>query len=398
MNMKPTMTKAVSLSIGLAFLLASAAQSRAQADDTDLAVSHAVQNQASTITLRQKLGDAKAAAARGDLAGAAKLYEDSYELASQIGSGIDVETAQTISGLAATRLALARQAQSQGDLREAATQVNRVLKVDPKNADALAFKKQNDEMMAAMQGKMPDETTLGQLPAVAKDKIQAGTLVQDGKILYEVGKLEEAEAKLNAALKLDPDSEGAYYYLQLVKEARYSREEQIHADASQSSLVKVEQAFNTVNHSLLPISNPYATTNLVYTGTGRTEIMNKLNRIQLDSVSYDPPVPLSEVLRDLKQKTKARDPEKKGINFFYNNNTPAASTPAPGAGGATAIDPATGLPAAANPAASAESVDIGSYLVKLDLDDVRLADVLDAIVLVASPPIKYSILDYGVVF
>src|SRR5471030_1659938 len=141
MNMKPTMTKAVSLSIGLAFLLASAAQSRAQADDTDLAVSHAVQNQASTITLRQKLGDAKAAAARGDLAGAAKLYEDSYELASQIGSGIDVETAQTISGLAATRLALARQAQSQGDLREAATQVNRVLKVDPKNADALAFKK-----------------------------------------------------------------------------------------------------------------------------------------------------------------------------------------------------------------------------------------------------------------
>ena len=101
---------------------------------------------------------------RGDLTGAAKLYEDANTLVEQIGSGIPEEKAQTISGLASTRLALARQAQSQGDLHEAATQVSRVLKVDPQNAAALAFKKNNDRLLASMRGKMPDEATLQQIP------------------------------------------------------------------------------------------------------------------------------------------------------------------------------------------------------------------------------------------
>jgi hypothetical protein len=43
-------------------------------------------------------------------------------------------------------------------------------------------------------------------------------------------------------------------------------------------------------------------------------------------------------------------------------------------------------------------VDASSINVKLTLTDVRLADVLDAIVLVADHPIKYSVLDYGIVF
>src|SRR5271170_291015 len=105
------MTKAVSLSLGFIFLVASAATLSAQSSATDMAVNQAVLDQANTIVLRQKLTDAKAADARGDLPGAAKLYEDCYALVQRIGSGIDAETAQTISGLASTRLALARQAQ-----------------------------------------------------------------------------------------------------------------------------------------------------------------------------------------------------------------------------------------------------------------------------------------------
>ena len=98
--------------------------------------------QANTIILRQKLLEAKNTALRGDLPGAAKLYEDAYTLVEQIGSGIAEEKAQTISGLASTRLALARQAQSQDDLHEADTQVNRVLKVDPQNPDALGLQEE----------------------------------------------------------------------------------------------------------------------------------------------------------------------------------------------------------------------------------------------------------------
>jgi len=93
------MTKAVSLSLGFIFLLASAAALPAQNSPTDDAVSQAVLNQANTIVLRQKLADAKNAAARGDLSAAAQYYDQAYALTQQIGSGIDAETAQTISGL-----------------------------------------------------------------------------------------------------------------------------------------------------------------------------------------------------------------------------------------------------------------------------------------------------------
>ena len=169
-----------------------------------MAISRAVEDQANTIVLRKKLEDAKDTAGSGDFVGAAKLYEDAYAVSQQIGSGVDVETAQTIAGLAATRLALARMAQSQGDLREADAQVSRVLKVDPNNADAIAFKKQNDQMVVDMRGKMPDAPTLERRDAAQKEKIQAATLVQDAKVLYESGKLEEAEAKLKNTRPLLP--------------------------------------------------------------------------------------------------------------------------------------------------------------------------------------------------
>jgi hypothetical protein len=149
------MTKAVSLSLGLILLLAATAPGLAQTSPADTAVNEAVLRQANTIILRQKLQDAKNTALRGDLPGAAKLYEDAYTLVEQIGSGIDAEKTQTISGLASTRLALARRAQSAGDLHEAATQVGRVLKVDPQNSAALAFKKDNDKLIASMRGKKP---------------------------------------------------------------------------------------------------------------------------------------------------------------------------------------------------------------------------------------------------
>ena len=395
------MTKAASFSFGFILLLASSAQLPAQTSPTDMAVNQAVLRQANTIVLRQKLADARVATARGDLIAAAKLYEDAYTLVTQIGSGIDAETAQTISGLVTTRLQLARAAQSAGDLHEADVQITRVLKVDPQNPAALAFKKQNDQMMAAMRGRVPDDATLQQLPAIENEKTDAGTLVQDGRLLYETGKLEAAETKLNAALRLDPQNQGAYYYLNLVKQARYSQVDHEHAVNNNDRMVEVARAWEKPQSNTgLPTPNPYAMTNLIFTGPGRQAIISKLDRIRLDSVLFDG-LPLSEVIRNLSDQAKLRDPEKRGINFLINPNVEAAAAPTVlGPGGATTVDPATGLPVSAAPAATGEQVDIGSVVIKINpaLNDVRLADVLDAIVQVADHPIKYSIEDYAIVF
>ena len=83
------MTKAAPLSLGLILLLAATAPMSAQTSPEDMAVNQAVLRQANTIILRQKLLDAKNTAGRGDLPGAAKLYEDAYALVEQIGSGIN---------------------------------------------------------------------------------------------------------------------------------------------------------------------------------------------------------------------------------------------------------------------------------------------------------------------
>ena len=79
------MTKAAPLSLGFILLLAAAALLPAQTSPTDAAVNEAVLRQANTIILRQKLLDAKNTALRGDLTGAAKLYEDANTLVEQIG-------------------------------------------------------------------------------------------------------------------------------------------------------------------------------------------------------------------------------------------------------------------------------------------------------------------------
>jgi tetratricopeptide (TPR) repeat protein len=203
------MTKAAILFFGLAALFALPAAAPAQENATAIAVNEAVLRQANTIVLRQKLTEAKSLEQRGDIAGAAKSYQESCELVNKIGSGVDAEAAQAVNGLTTTRLALARADQSRGDYLDAGKEVQQVLNVDSKNPAAVAFKKQNDQLIADQKGKIPSLSTQEEAQQLAAKKKDAGTLVQDGKLLYEMGKLDDAEVKLTQAVKLDPDNTAA---------------------------------------------------------------------------------------------------------------------------------------------------------------------------------------------
>ncbi len=413
------MTKVAILFLGLAAVIAFPAVAPAQDTATAMAVNQAVLNQANKIVLQQKLLDARRAQQAGETVAAAKLYQESTELVQQIGSGVDAETAQAINGLAATRLALARDAQAHGDLHEAGIQAEQVLKADPKNPAALAFKKQNDQLIAARKGRIASPEVLELQPQVAAQKLDAKTFVQNGKLLYEMGKLDDAEAQLDQAVKLDPDNGAAFYYLNLISQARFVRENTQHNEDTQERITTVEkQWILPANKNNLTAGNAYATNQLIYTGPGRQTIVSKLDHIRLDSVSFDG-LPLSEVLRNLSEQSRLRDPQRRGINFLINPNPdqsgPAIAAPAGGglgggfggpggapgapAGAPAAIDPATGLPQANAPAGGGEAVDVGSFIIKIpSLSDVRLADVLDAIVMVADHPIKYTVTDFAIVF
>ena len=52
---------------------------------------------------------------------------------------------------------------------------------------------------------------------------RAAALVRDARLLYELGKLDEAKAKLESALKLEPDNDAARYYLKRVGEAEAAK-------------------------------------------------------------------------------------------------------------------------------------------------------------------------------
>src|ERR1017187_6427976 len=126
-------------------------------------------------------------------------------------------------------------------------------------------------------------------------------------------------------------------------------------------------------------------------GSGRQVISDKLERIRLDTVSYDG-LPLGEVVLNLRDQALKRDPEKKGINFMINPNPPPDYYPV--------AAPALGPDGTPVPVPPQEQVDISAITVRIKppLNDLRLVDVLDAVVKVADRPIKYSIEDYGVVF
>ncbi len=376
------MMKAATLSLALILLFAAIPASEAQTPPQEAAVNEAVYRQANRITLRQKLADARAAQERRALPSAAKLYDDAWELVQKIGSGVDAEREQTIAGLAAVRLELAHAAQRKGDYKEARTQVDDVLRVDPANAAAGELKSANEKLIAEQRGTIPSEEVRSQVPAIVEEKVKAGTLVHDGKLLYEMDKLDEAENKLKLALREDPHNEAALYYLNLVSEAKYIRAAKLHEVTMRQDIRAVEQAWATLpKRELLLVPNPYARTNIVHTGQGRQNIITKLDRIRLDSVKYDG-LPLGEVIINLNDEARKRDPEKRGINFLLNQHAEAAAPTAA---------PQVGPDGNPLPPPPSEQVDMNSIAIKINpaLTDMRLADVLDAIVKVADQPIKY---------
>jgi beta-lactamase regulating signal transducer with metallopeptidase domain len=116
-----------------------------------------------------------------------------------------------------------------------------------------------------------------------------------------------------------------------------------------------------------------------YAGPRRQEIAQKMNSIRLGHVSFKV-LPLADVLRDLSWQAKSNDLEKKGINFLINPDRDRSK----GLGGSVENNRNAGP--------------LCFITIDPPLTNATLGDILDAVVLGASKPIKYSIQDFAVVF
>jgi len=388
------------LSLGFALLVASSATIFAQDISTDAAITEAVRRDANTIVLHQKLASAQEAQQRGDLPLAAKFYEESWKLVQSIGPNhVGPETEAAARGLAHVSLALAKDAQRRQAWDEADTRITRALKVEPNNAEAIEMKRANDKIRLETRGTRPSRELMEQVPIWQNDQVANATKVQNAKLLYENGKYDEAEAILRQVLEAEPGNYAAAYYSSLIKEKRDGNATMGRAIQTKERILQVEKAWEVpTSRERLPVPNPYAQTNLVYTSQDRQAILNKLDRIRLDSIQYDG-LPLSEVVRSLSEETRRRDPDKQGINFFIAPNADTAAvapTPVPGV---LPTDPTTGLPTTAA-APPPEPVDMSAISVKMysPVSNIKLQHLLEIIVMSADRPIKYSIQDYGITF
>ncbi len=120
---------------------------------------------------------------------------------------------------------------------------------------------------------------------------------------------------------------------------------------------------------------------------GKSDVEAKLKSIILPEVSYDN-IPIAEVVTALVKESRERDSDGVGINCLLNPSR--ALDPAP-----PRIDPSTGLPLAAH---YTETADLDSIVIRIrpPLKNVRLYDLLEIIQNISTPPVAYSIEDYGV--
>jgi hypothetical protein len=199
----------------------------------DDASAEAIRRQAVQVRMRQMLTNAQAALHHADVDEAARLYDHVVQLGRELGSLVAPEMRQAVSGVLATRTFLAERAQRRNDYVEADLQIRRMLVVSPKHPEVLELKKENDAGWARSRNLTG---TSGRT-----NRIRAASLVQDGRLLYEEGRWDEARAKLVEAAGLDPENKLIPYYLELVSEGKHAQVKDGRNEATGPSLAITAQ-------------------------------------------------------------------------------------------------------------------------------------------------------------
>jgi Flp pilus assembly secretin CpaC/tetratricopeptide (TPR) repeat protein len=391
------MRTAAQTTISLVFILALSLQAQpVNQSAIDLARDEALRRQEATLRMGAYLTNAMAARKKNDISGAASLYQEAAKLLgdTQVGNpAVDAERREVIAGLDETRETLARQYMKRGELPAASDQVNSALNVDPDNKKLRTLRMEIDQAVEMQFGHAPDVQMRNRIAGINWTNLQAETLVQNGKLLYEMGQLDEAEKVLLQALNLEPANTAAPYFLDLLKEARYMTDARNRERDTKTELEMVERTWLiSTSAERLPQPNDYARSKEIHTGTGRQVVMHKLQEIKLVQMpgtfgeDLEKGLPLSAVLRNLKAISITNDLEKTGINFLYN---PHSGGSAAGA----ADDAAAGLTGAAPPDAETIQIKINPAL-----DNLTLLELLNAICMEADKPINYSVVDLGVEF
>ena len=148
-----------------------------------------------------------------------------------------------------------------------------------------------------------------------------------------MGRVDEADAKLDQAIKIDPQNQSAFYYENLVIERRYNIALENRNVDSRSRMLGTSKGLGHQKERQQPAHPEQLCPHQPdLHEQGAPDHRHELNLIRVDQLTYQG-LPLSEVVKNLYDEAKKRDPEKKGINFLVDLNsgqtTGGASIPPP---------------------------------------------------------------------
>jgi hypothetical protein len=153
--------------------------------------------------------------------------------------------------------------------------------------------------------------------------------------------------------------------------------------------------------------NPSTVPSATWVNTRKGPIARKLNEILISEIDYNS-LTLDEAIADLLDISRRRDPTGEGVNIVFSQNA-AELLPNHRAHPLRSGSPVPVLDAMGNPisiprqlapGAPAPGMDLNTVLVniRLPLFNLKLRQVLDAVVRTADQPINYTVTDYGIVF
>ena len=374
----------------------------------------------------------------GKLDQAAEQYEYIMDQARKIDSAPEaqVQFRNATKGLVDIRLAQAGNAQKKNRHAEASFIARQVFEFAPENPEVQNFIRQNERAEAEYIKRSPSRETQVRGNEVAEKKERIKTLMQDGRFLYELRDLAEAEEKFREVAQQDPGNDQAYNYLQLIGKLRGRDATLKRNQAFQDRVEMVNQAWIPPTKNVhLPIPNPVVNNPASIVPKGRSAIMQKLQSIVIPEMNALDGFSMIEAVNLLDQAVKRNDPAKSGINFIIkptiaktvprdaglpglafnkmaneagSSSAPVAPTVDPGSGLPVAIPPNQVRPPGVKqglllPPAPTDPDIIDPSQVKIrglttSLKNLTVAQLLDAITKSFDTPIQYIVEDYAVYF
>lgn len=226
-------------------------------------------------------------------------------------------------GLVSTNIYLADEAAAKADWERARTIALEGLKYDPENKRLCAIVKAASEALDPYHGIPAYQINTAMTPEFIRAVHRVQELLYEGDRLRDTGQVDKAVDRYRQVLVIDPYNELARESLQRMSQIKEEYYDVARLHTREEAMLQVEETWSTpVKRSLLREFVGESTLPTYLTNIAK--LTEKLNGITIDKIQLEEAT-VVEAIDFLRSKSKALDPEGKGINFVLKGSSMATT-------------------------------------------------------------------------